>query len=79
MRHVFLVFEGHGGNRTPTIRGIVVHEHNADLLREAHTEFESQVIEDAYKKKQNAIIHRWRRLVYGVMTADRLKREYEKA
>ena len=71
-------FEGHGGNRTPTVRGIVVHEHNADLLREAHTEFESHVVEDAYKKKQDEIILRWKRLVNGVLTADRLKREYEK-
>jgi xeroderma pigmentosum group C-complementing protein len=36
-----LGFEGHGGNRTPTIRGIVVHEHNAELLREAHVEWVS--------------------------------------
>jgi xeroderma pigmentosum group C-complementing protein len=71
-----LGFEGHGGNRTPTVRGIVVHECNADLLREAHTEYESQAIEDAYKQKQQEIYRRWRRLINGVVTADRLKREY---
>lgn len=71
-----LGFEGHGGNRTPTIRGIVVHKHNADLLREAHTEYESQTVEDAYKKKQEEIYRRWRRLINGVLTTERLKREY---
>ncbi len=71
-----LGFEGHGGNRTPTIRGIVVHEHNEDLLRCAHTEYESQAVEDAYKKKQEEIYRRWRRLINGVLTTERLKREY---
>lgn len=74
-----LGFEGHGGNRTPTIRGIVVHEHNVDILREAHTEYESQIVEDAYKRKQDEIIRRWKRLVNGILTSARLKREYEKA
>lgn len=74
-----LGFEGHGGNRTPTIRGIVVHEHNADLLREAHTEYESQLVEDECKKKQDEIIRRWKRLVNGVLTSERLRKEYEKA
>ena len=32
-----LGFEGHGGNRTPSIRGIVVHEHNIDFApRSSH-------------------------------------------
>jgi len=73
-----LGFEGHGGNLTPTIRGIVVHHHNADLLREAHTEWESEAVEIGYRKRQELIHFRWRRIVMGIMTKDRLEREYAK-
>mmetsp|Transcript_4866 Transcript_4866/g.6302 ORF Transcript_4866/g.6302 Transcript_4866/m.6302 type:complete len:903 (+) Transcript_4866:75-2783(+) len=71
-----LGFEGHGGARTPTIRGIVVHEHNVELLQEAHTEFESQTVEIAFKQRQQAIYRRWKRLIVGITTKDRLEREY---
>ena len=71
-----LGFEGHGGNMTPTIRGIVVHEHNADLLREAHVEFQSQLVENEYKERQREIYGKWKRLIKGVMTKERLEREY---
>ena len=71
-----LGFEGHGGNRTPTIRGIVVHETNRELLLEAHTEWESQTVEIAYKERQQAIHKRWRKLMFGMMTKERLEREY---
>jgi xeroderma pigmentosum group C-complementing protein len=60
----------------PTIRGIVVHEHNADLLREAHVEFQSQLVENEYKERQREIYGKWKRLIKGVMTKERLEREY---
>jgi len=69
-------FEGHGGNRTPTIRGIVVHEHNAEILMEAHTEYESQLVEQDHQEKQRNIYKRWKRLIVGMMTQDRLDKEY---
>ena len=71
-----LGFEGHGGNRTPTIRGIVVHKRNVDLLQEAHLEFESQAVENEYKERQRAIYGRWKRLIVGMMTKERLERVY---
>mmetsp|Transcript_21013 Transcript_21013/g.30911 ORF Transcript_21013/g.30911 Transcript_21013/m.30911 type:complete len:115 (-) Transcript_21013:107-451(-) len=71
-----LGFEGHGGNRTPTIRGIIVYKHTVDLLEEAHLEFESQAVENEYKEKQRAIYGRWKRLIVGTMTKKRLEREY---
>lgn len=71
-----LGFEGHGGNRTPTIRGIVVHEHNADLLREAHVEMQSQMVEKEYKERQKEIYGKWKRLIKGVVTKERIAREY---
>jgi len=73
-----LGFEGHGGNLTPTIRGIVVHQHNVEMLREAHTEWESQTVEIEYRKRQELIHRRWRRIVIGIMTKERLEREYAK-
>jgi len=73
-----LGFEGYGGNLAPTIRGIVIHQHNADMLREAHTEWESQTVEIEYRKHQEKIHLRWRRIVIGIMTKERLEREYAK-
>ncbi len=74
-----LGFEGHGGNRTPTVRGIVVHEHNVELLYEAHLEWESQAVENEYKERQRAIYGRWKKLIFGMMTKERLEREYANA
>ena len=71
-----LGFEGHRGNRTPTIRGIVVHEHNADLLREAHTEWESQAVEQEHEQRRKAVFQRWKRLIVGILTKERLERQY---
>ena len=71
-----LGFEGHGGNRTPTIRGIVVHEHNADLLRCAYTEWESQAVEQEHAQRRKAIYGRWKRLIVGMLTKERLDRQY---
>ena len=71
-----LGFEGHGGNRTPTIRGIVVHEHNAELLREAHTEWESQQVELEHTERRRRVHRRWKRLILGMQTKERLDREY---
>ena len=71
-----LGFEGHGGNMTPTIRGIVVHTHNSDLLREAHVEMQSMLVENEYKEKQREIYGKWKRLIKGVLTKERLEREY---
>ncbi|KAL7466385.1 LOW QUALITY PROTEIN: hypothetical protein ACHAXS_006690 [Conticribra weissflogii] len=71
-----LGFEGHGRNRVPTIRGIVIHEHNEALLREAYVEFESHIVEMEQGKRKNAILKRWKRLVVGILTKARLDQEY---
>ena len=71
-----LGFEGHGGNRTPSIRGIIVHEHNIDLLREAHTEFMSSQLEREHEKRTERIRKRWKKLIVGLLTKERLEREY---
>ncbi|KAL7551264.1 hypothetical protein ACHAWF_014450 [Thalassiosira exigua] len=71
-----LGYEGHGGNRAPTIRGIVVHDHNVALLREAYLEWESHIVEEEQKKRRNEILRRWKRLVVGILTKERLDREY---
>lgn len=71
-----LGYEGHGGSGTPTIRGIVVHDHNVALLREAHVEWESHAIEKEQEDRRKEILKRWKRLVVGILTKDRLDREY---
>ena len=73
-----LGFEGHGGNRTPTIRGIVVHEHNAELLLEAHVEMASQILEQEHQEQQSSVYKKWKRLLVGILTKERLERDYGK-
>lgn len=71
-----LGFEGRRGNRAPSIRGIVVHSHNVELLREAHIEWESHAVEAEVEARQKENLKRWKRLVVGIMTKDRLDKEY---
>ena len=71
-----LGFEGHHGNRTPTIRGIVIHEHNEELLREANVEMASHILEQSHKKRQDEIYGKWKRLLVGLLTKERLDRAY---
>ncbi|KAL7538029.1 hypothetical protein ACHAXR_008231 [Thalassiosira sp. AJA248-18] len=72
-----LGYEHHrGGIGTPTIRGIVVHDHNVALLREAHVEWESHAVEREHEERRKEILKRWKRLVVGIMTKERLDREY---
>ena len=71
-----LGFEGHGGNRTPTIRGIVVHRHNEELLREAHEEMASFLLQEEHENRERSILLRWKRLLVGVLTKERLERAY---
>lgn len=72
-----LGFEGQGGNRVPVIRGIVVHEHNEQLLREAQHEVSTYTVEQEEKKRQDAIYSRWKRLIVGVLTKQRLEQAYK--
>lgn len=69
-------YEGHGGNQTPTIRGIVVHDHNVELLSEAYMEYQSQLVENEVEAKRQEILKKWRRLVVGILTKDRLDKAY---
>lgn len=71
-----LGFEGHGGNRTPTIRGIVIHQHNQELLREAHATVAHVELEESHENHQKAILKKWERLLVGVLTKDRLEKAY---
>jgi xeroderma pigmentosum group C-complementing protein len=71
-----LGFEGRGGSRTPTITGIVVHAHNEELLREAHVEMASQLLEEENEKHRKAVLGRWKRLLAGVLIKERLKQDY---
>lgn len=71
-----LGFEGHGGNRTPTIRGIVVHQHNEQLIREAAYESTSFAIETEHEKRKQIVYKRWKKLLVGLLTKDRIEKAY---
>ncbi len=64
------------GSGKPTIRGIVVHETNEVLLREAHAAMHDHLMQEENEKREKAILLRWKRLLVGVLTKDRLEREY---
>ncbi|CAB9506157.1 XP-C cells homolog [Seminavis robusta] len=71
-----LGFEGHGVNRKPKFQGVVVHEHNAELLHEAYGEVAQKKEEDEERARKRDIYTKWKRLLVGVLTEDRLEREY---
>lgn len=71
-----LGFEGHGSNRTPTIRGIVVHAHNEQIVREAHVEATSHQMQVDEDNRRHAALLRWKKLMVGILTKDRLERDY---
>jgi xeroderma pigmentosum group C-complementing protein len=69
-------FEGRGGKRAPEIRGIVVHEHNSQLLREAGVEVISRTMQQEYDSQRDAVYKLWKRLMRGLLVKDRLERDY---
>lgn len=73
-----LGFEGHGssGGVKPTIRGIVVHEHNVELLQHAFTEYQSHAVEREHEQRQQQVWKRWSKLIRGILLKDRLQRDY---
>jgi hypothetical protein len=58
------------------VRGIVVHEHNAQLVREAGVELNTHAMEKEYNDRRQAILLRWKRLMVGLLTKARIDREY---
>jgi xeroderma pigmentosum group C-complementing protein len=71
-----LGFEGQGGTRVPTVRGIVVHEHNGLLLREAGVEVVRHAEHTDAEKRRKVVFRRWKKLLNGLLTKDRLELEY---
>lgn len=71
-----LGFEGHGGNRTPDIRGIVVHAGNEQIVKVAAAQVLHHSIEEEEAQRRKAIERRWRKLMVGLLTKDRVEREY---
>lgn len=69
-------FEGHYGNRVPSIRGIVVHAHNESILREAGVEVSNILLEEEYNERRKRICLRWKKLMTGLLTKERVEREY---
>ena len=60
----------------PTIRGIVVHVHNEQLVREAGAEMKSYLREQEATNRRKLVYGRWKKLLTGLLTKDRLEREY---
>ncbi|GKY93757.1 hypothetical protein MPSEU_000342800 [Mayamaea pseudoterrestris] len=71
-----LGFEGHGGNRTPSIRGIVVHAHNEELIREGSIELTNHAFVEGEETRQRNVLKRWKSLMHALLVKDRLEREY---
>ncbi len=69
-------FEGHGGNRTPSLSGIVVHEHNADLVQEAIREVSQYEILNEEEKRRKTVLQRWKKIMVGLLLKERIERQY---
>ncbi|GAX09508.1 xeroderma pigmentosum group C-complementing protein [Fistulifera solaris] len=69
-------FEGHGGNRTPSISGIAVHEHNADLVREAMREVSQYEMLNEEERRRKTVLQRWKKVMVGLLLKERIEREY---
>jgi len=64
------------GRAVPTMEGIIVCQEHAGLLTEAYTAWAQKQVEAAYKKKEKKLLKRWTTLVTGILTHDRIRREY---
>lgn len=71
-----LGFEGNQGNCTPKIRGIVVHQHNKELVEEAFVEFQQHVEEQQETDRQRRVLGRWKKLINSLLVKNRLEKEY---
>ena len=69
-------FENSRQGRVPVIRGIVVHAQNEEILQEAKFEIQSLDLQQQQQKRTKAVYNRWKRLILGLLTKDRLEREY---
>lgn len=61
---------------TPKIRGIVIHEHNKDTISSEFEYWKNDLLEEENEKRRSRIYRQWRKLIKGMLTKDRLDREY---
>ncbi|KAJ3036180.1 hypothetical protein HDV00_003036 [Rhizophlyctis rosea] len=69
-------FDFNKGRSTPDIKGVVVAKEFEEILLAAYEEKSRISAEQARKKRERAVVGRWRKLVVGLVTRDRLMREY---
>ena len=62
----------------PTFDGIIVCEDQVALLTEAYTAWAQKQVEAARRKKERKVVARWAALTRGVLTRDRVRREWAK-
>ncbi len=53
-----------------------MHQHSADILNEAYSEYERHAVEQEHDESQRRILQRWKKLINGILLKDRLEREY---
>jgi xeroderma pigmentosum group C-complementing protein len=71
-----LGFEGHGGNRTPTILRDCRSPAQCCSLNEAFVEFERHAMEREQTEHETKVLKRWKKLIHGILLKDRLERDY---
>ncbi|KAI9106074.1 hypothetical protein DFS34DRAFT_45149 [Phlyctochytrium arcticum] len=69
-------FDFQGGHSKPVILGVLVETHFQDVLLAAYEEYTQIAREKALRKRQKRIHGRWRKLTMGLITKDRVMREY---
>ncbi|KAJ3020227.1 hypothetical protein HKX48_001115 [Thoreauomyces humboldtii] len=69
-------FDFHKGRSHPVIQGIVYKEEDDEVLMDAFREYEIRAAANAAKKRSKRAISAWKKFTTGLVTRDRLRREY---
>ena len=67
------------GRAVPELQGIIVGQEHSEMICEAFSAWAQQKAEVAAAKRTKQVVKRWEILTKGLMTQDRLQREYGQA
>ena len=69
-------FERRGQFNVPIIGGVVVLRQHAVILQDASFFMENVQEENLYRKKEKEMLQKWERVVYGILSRQKLREKY---
>ena len=70
-------FELKGGKHHPIVGGIVVLQHDEEMISDALDQAKRILLQQSQEKKFVAVVSKWRRLASLILTNNRLKIKYK--